>query len=50
MDSFHTEVDLVMHCSISLANLTFVDEYDHSLILPSTIRLYSKNVPVRDAA
>ena len=33
-----------------MANLTFVDEWDHPSILPSTIRLYSKKVPVREAA
>ena len=33
-----------------MANLTFVDEWDHPSILPSTIRLYSKKDPDREAA
>ena len=29
--------------------LTFVDEWNHLKILPSTMRLYSKKVPTREA-
>ena len=31
-------------------NLTFIEDWNDPSILPSTIRLYSKKVPVREAA